>query len=76
MKKSGKYKLSNCESIFIWGGRWGSNPQPLGPQPSAPPLSYDHHERTIKPAYSRAKPARWQEQKWGLILNFPDDKAV
>ena len=27
----------------VWGGRWDSNPQPLGPQPSAPPLSYDHH---------------------------------
>ncbi len=33
--------------IDIWGGRWGSNPQPLGPQPSAPPLSYDHHETLI-----------------------------
>ncbi len=32
---------------YIWGGRWGSNPQPLGPQPSAPPLSYDHHAAQV-----------------------------
>ncbi len=34
---------------YFWGGRWGSNPQPLGPQPSAPPLSYDHHVKLVSP---------------------------
>lgn len=34
--------------MFLWGGRRGSNPRPMEPQPIALPLSYDRHIFAIK----------------------------
>lgn len=47
----GSKNTTYLEAIF-WGGRPDSNRQPSGPQPDAPPLSYDHHAQSALTAYS------------------------
>ena len=53
------------EHLPRWGGRWGSNPRPLGPQPRALPLSYahptteDHPVITIGAPGGIRTPDRW-----------------
>ena len=63
-----------------WGDRWDSNPQPLGPQPSALPLSYDHHMPHGKDLFRKVLSHAWRifsvQDEWLETESYLEDMMM